>query len=243
VSEQKQRDLGYGPGEETSRRDGERFEQDFRGRGPRGYQRSSERILEDVCERLTDDREVDASDLDVDVENGIVTLRGSVADRRQKRRAEDVAEQARGVRDVRNQLELGDRELVDDLAARVGRSEEDAGRDLGEYRDPSWRLVDFRGFDAEARDGSIGSVDKRSEVGGDHLVIDTGTWIFGRKVVLPVGLIERADLGERRLFVSRSKDEIKNAPELRDDRIDDPSYGEELRAYYGRQEAGERALR
>jgi hypothetical protein len=218
---------------------------DFRGRGPRGYQRSSERIEEDVCEWLTDDADVDASDIEVEVENGIVTLGGSVADRRQKRRAEDVAEQARGVRDVRNQLEIGDRELVDDLTGRVRPRQEEArsGADaLGEYRDPRWRSVDFRGFDADARDGSIGSIDERSEVGADHLVVDTGPWIFGKKVVLPVGLIERVDVEERRVFVSRAKDEIKNAPEFSDERLDDPSYGAELRAYYGGERV-ERSLR
>jgi hypothetical protein len=226
----------------------QRQEENFRGRGPRGYQRSRERIREDVCEGLTDDAAVDASDIEVDVEDAIVTLRGTVSDRRQKRRAEDIAEQAQGVRDVRNQLEISDREMVGDLTDRVGSRREESGSTrpdaLGDYRDPEWRSTDFRGFEVDARDGSIGSVDKRSEVGGDHLVVDTGTWIFGKKVVLPVGLIERVDLTEERLFVGRSKDEIKNAPEFSDERVDDPSYAAELRSYYGGSEhVEERSLR
>ena len=202
----------------------------FRGLGPRGYQRSSERIREDICEWLTDDDEIDASDIEVDVERGIVTLRGSVSDRAQKRRAEDTAERARGVRDVRNQLELPTA-MVDDLSERASRSS--GGDALGTFSDPSWAEQDLRGFDVEARDGKIGTVDDRSEVGSDHLIVDTGTWIFGKKVVLPVGLVERISFEERRLLVSRSKDEIKNAPDFDEELADDPRYGEELRRYYG----------
>ena len=212
-------------------RDGEHRSQreDFRGRGPRGYRRSNERIREDVCEGLTDDPSVDASEIEVEVEEAIVVLSGFVADRRQKRRAEDIAEQATGVRDVRNRLEIGDRELVGDLTGRLGAG---SGASLGEYRDPRWRSADLRDFEVHARDGSIGTVDERSEVGGDHLIVDTGPWIFGKKVVLPVGLIMRVDEHERRLFVDAEKDEIKNAPEFDEDRLDDPSYGEELRSHY-----------
>ena len=214
---------------------------DFRGRGPRGYERPSERIREDVCESLTDSPEVDASDIEVEVDGGIVTLRGSVADRRQKRLAEDLAESARGVRDVRNQLEL-ERALADDLAPRVGAAAASGdewgggarGADsLGEYRDERWQSIDLRGFAVEARDGEIGDVDGRTEVGGDHLVVDIGSWIRGKKVVLPVGLIEDVEVDERRVRVGRTKDEIENAPELDEERYADPSYADELRAYYG----------
>jgi hypothetical protein len=78
----------------------------FRGRGPRGYQRSDERIHEEVCETLTDDGSVDASDIDVRVDNGEVTLSGTVHSRDEKRRAEDVIENLPGVRDVHNSLTI-----------------------------------------------------------------------------------------------------------------------------------------
>jgi osmotically-inducible protein OsmY len=78
-----------------------------RGRGPRGYQRSSERIHEEVCDRLEAHGQVDASNIEVKVENGEVTLTGTVPDRRTKRLAESVAESVRGVLDVHNQLRLG----------------------------------------------------------------------------------------------------------------------------------------
>lgn len=77
-----------------------------RGRGPKNYQRSDERIREDVCERLTMDHDVDATDIEVNVREGIVTLEGTVAERRAKRIAEDVAESVRGVRDVQNNLRV-----------------------------------------------------------------------------------------------------------------------------------------
>ncbi len=77
------------------------------GRGPKGYRRSDERIREDVCEALTRHGGVDASDIDVTVENGEVTLRGAVDDRQQKRMAEDAADDVPGVTDVHNELRIG----------------------------------------------------------------------------------------------------------------------------------------
>lgn len=86
------------------------FGQQRWGRGPKGYQRSDTRILEDVCDRLTYS-EVDAGDIEVHVSNGEVTLSGTVRDRWDKRRAEDIAEEVPGVRDVHNNIRVdrGDR--------------------------------------------------------------------------------------------------------------------------------------
>ena len=77
-----------------------------RGKGPKNYRRSDERIREDVCDRLTDDDQVDASEIDVKVEDCEVTLTGSLPSRHMKRRAEDLAERVTGVRDVHNQLRV-----------------------------------------------------------------------------------------------------------------------------------------
>ena len=74
------------------------------GKGPKGYTRSDERIREDVSDRLSDDDEVDASDITVTVSNAEVRLEGSVSDRHSKHRAEDIAESVSGVRDVSNHL-------------------------------------------------------------------------------------------------------------------------------------------
>lgn len=80
--------------------------QNYRGNAPKGYERSDERIREDICERLTHDPRVDASDITVAVKTGIVTLEGSVADRGQKYRIEDVADDVSGVKDVQNRLNV-----------------------------------------------------------------------------------------------------------------------------------------
>jgi hypothetical protein len=77
-----------------------------RGVGPRNYQRSDERIREDVFEALTDDAILDASDIQVEVRNGEVTLSGSVANREDKRRADDIANDTSGVRHVENGIRV-----------------------------------------------------------------------------------------------------------------------------------------
>jgi hypothetical protein len=98
------------------------------GKGPKGYTRSDERIREDVCDRLSDDDEVDARDITVTVKNAEVILEGTVNDRRSKHRAEDVAESVSGVKEVTNHLrarktffqELGDKISGDDDAEHQG---------------------------------------------------------------------------------------------------------------------------
>ena len=76
----------------------------FFGKGPKGYVRSDDRIREDVCDRLSADDELDASDITVSVSQGEVTLEGSVSDRRSKHRAEDISDAINGVKDVHNRL-------------------------------------------------------------------------------------------------------------------------------------------
>ena len=78
----------------------------FSGRGPKGWQRSDERIREDVSERLADHPDVDASEIEVTVKSGEVTLNGTVDDRSAKRIAEDIAESVSGVREVHNQIRV-----------------------------------------------------------------------------------------------------------------------------------------
>jgi hypothetical protein len=78
----------------------------YAGRGPRGYQRSDERIREELNERLTAHGYVDATDIECQVASGEVTLIGFVSSRRAKHIAEDVAGDIAGVRDVHNQLRI-----------------------------------------------------------------------------------------------------------------------------------------
>ena len=90
------------------------------------------------------------------------------------------------------------------------------------------------GYGVEAHDGSIGKVDDATyEVGSSYLVVDTGPWIFGKKVMLPAGVIQSVDHENEKIFVDRTKDEIKNAPEFEDSFILDEEYRGKLGSYYG----------
>lgn len=95
--------------------------------------------------------------------------------------------------------------------------------------------TDLIGFKVEATDGSIGKIDKHSDgVGSAYLVVDTGVWIFGKHVLLPAGTITRIDIAEEKVYVDRTKDEIKDAPEFDKDRhTGDPRYLEQFGKYYG----------
>jgi len=81
-------------------------ESGYRGKGPKGYTRSDERIQEDLNERLFHDDEIDASDIELKVNNGVVCLDGTVDERRLKYRIEDIAESCSGVKDVTNNLRV-----------------------------------------------------------------------------------------------------------------------------------------
>jgi osmotically-inducible protein OsmY len=83
----------------------------FRGHGPKNYSRSEDRIREDVCDRLTDEPGVDATDIEVQVSGNEVTLSGTVKDRMQRRRAEDCAEHVSGVKHVQNNLRVKEQQL------------------------------------------------------------------------------------------------------------------------------------
>jgi hypothetical protein len=90
------------------------------------------------------------------------------------------------------------------------------------------------GYGVEAEDGSIGKVDDGTyEVGASHLVVDTGPWIFGKKVMLPAGVVRDVDHDDETVYVSRTKDQIKEAPEYDDSLIGDDEYRARLGSYYG----------
>ena len=107
-------------GDDDARR---RREQDeHRGRGPKGYTRSDERIREDVNDRLTDDGWLDASDIEVQVSSSEVTLTGQVNSREEKRRAEDIVEAISGVKHVQNNLRVKDRNASQTSTTQFGSS-------------------------------------------------------------------------------------------------------------------------
>lgn len=78
----------------------------FRGAGPKNYQRSDQRIFEDVAELLFRNPEIDASEIEISVQNGEVLLRGHVSSRKIKRLAEIVIDDVRGVKDIYNELKF-----------------------------------------------------------------------------------------------------------------------------------------
>ncbi len=94
---------GYDPYDDTI------YYGEFTGYGPSGYTRSDDRIKDDINDRLTWNGRIDATDVNVDVNDGLVTLTGSVDSRRDKRLAEDIADGVPGVWDVSNQLRVRNR--------------------------------------------------------------------------------------------------------------------------------------
>ena len=94
--------------------------------------------------------------------------------------------------------------------------------------------ADIVGYEVHATDGHIGKVDRASyDVGSSQIVVDTGPWIFGRKVLLPAGTIDRVDDADGKVYVDLTKDQIKNSPELDEGATwEDPAYRERVGGYY-----------
>ena len=111
--------------------------------------------------------------------------------------------------------------------------------DIWTYREQTWATDDLTGYKVEALDGGIGKIDEASnDVGAGYIVVDTGPWIFGKKVMLPAGVIDRVDREDEQVFVNRTKDQIKDAPEFDADTYRDDSYRSELGSYYDRGGSG-----
>ena len=97
------------------------------------------------------------------------------------------------------------------------------------------RGLDLAGFEVQATDGGIGKIDEATyDTSASYIVVDTGPWILGKKVMLPAGVIERVDLDSQVVMVDRTKDEIKNAPEYDESTHRDDAYRDELGGYYSR---------
>lgn len=125
-------------GERTYRDRGHSERGEFAGRGPRTFRRSDERIYDEVGDRFTRDPWLDASDIDFEVKDATVILRGTVPDREAKRRAEDIAESVTGVDDVRNEIRVAGRDRAGERWGTSGVSGADAGTRMtvvGAFRD------------------------------------------------------------------------------------------------------------
>jgi len=94
---------------------------------------------------------------------------------------------------------------------------------------------DLTGYKVEAVDGSIGKIDEASnDVSQSYVIVDTGPWILGKKVMLPAGVIQRVDDQEEKVWVDRTKEQIKSAPEYDEALLSDSGYRDELGTYYAR---------
>jgi hypothetical protein len=109
-------------------------------------------------------------------------------------------------------------------------------QELWTYREAeALEEVDVAGFEVEATDGVVGTVEEAAyELGSSWLVVDTGPWIFGRKVLLPAGTVESVDLDARKLHVDRTREEIKASPEHDPSGYADQEYRLALADYYAR---------
>ena len=90
------------------------------------------------------------------------------------------------------------------------------------------------GYDVEAADGSIGKIDELSnETSRNYLVVDTGFWIFGKKRLIPAGMVNRVDHTNRKVYTPMTKDQIKQAPDF-DDAMTahDDAYYDKYSSYY-----------
>ncbi|OON78048.1 hypothetical protein [Streptomyces tsukubensis] len=92
------------------------------------------------------------------------------------------------------------------------------------------------GFRVEGADGVIGTVDRWvDEPGRAHVVVDRGMWVFGRSVLIPAGAVRSVDVAAQTVHVSRTKDEIGDAPRFATDSdTTDPAYLSAVGEYYTR---------
>ena len=106
--------------------------------------------------------------------------------------------------------------------------------DLWTYGTTNISQQNLTGFSVEALDGGIGKVDDATfDTGESFMVVDTGPWIFGKKVMLPAGVIRDVDPDTETVFVNRTKDQIKNAPEFDESSYTSSDYRSEIGGYYG----------
>jgi hypothetical protein len=98
--------------------------------------------------------------------------------------------------------------------------------------------IDLTGFEVEATDGHLGRIDEATYQNGmGCLVVDTGFWIFGKKRMLPAGVVTGVDAEERKVSVALTKDEVKEAPDYdaQRHRDDEDRYHDEVGGYYDRE--------
>ena len=109
------------------------------------------------------------------------------------------------------------------------------GRHIWSYPDVGRTGDSVQGYAVQATDGRVGKVDRAATSTDSHcLVVGTGTWIFGKKIVLPAGVIAAINDEQQEVWVRLTKEQISEAPELGVDAIGDEQPREQLGEYYGR---------
>ena len=105
--------------------------------------------------------------------------------------------------------------------------------DLWTYNESLDRPKTLDDFEVVALDGDIGKIDEATyDVGESYLVVDTGPWIFGRKVVVPAAAVARLDIPGEKVYLRVTKDQIKDSPEF-DESADPAARRDAIGAYYG----------
>jgi hypothetical protein len=106
--------------------------------------------------------------------------------------------------------------------------------DVWRYRDSAWSEGDeVVGYDVQATDGSIGTIDgATADTDAAHIVVDTGFWIFGKRRLIPAGLVTAVDHDARTVAVSLSKDQVQAGPDYDDADWDERSRTRHME-YYG----------
>ena len=92
--------------------------------------------------------------------------------------------------------------------------------DMWTYRDSTWTTSNnLVGYDVEATDGSIGKIDEATnDASSSYVVVDTGFWIFGKKRLIPAGVVSTVDHDAKKVYVTMTKEQVKSAPDYdRDD--------------------------
>jgi hypothetical protein len=103
------------------------------------------------------------------------------------------------------------------------------------YRpDAGWTAdFDLVGYHVEATDGRIGKIDEASNAtDASYLVVDTGPWILGKKVMLPAGTVTHIDHSDRKVFVDRTKEQVRSSPDFDPDMYTDVGYRDKVGGYY-----------
>lgn len=92
---------------------------------------------------------------------------------------------------------------------------------------------DLAGFSVDASDGHIGEIDEANfDAGSGCIIVDTGFWIFGKKRMVPAGMIEKIDTESKKVVLSCSKADVKAAPDYDPERVDDPGHRDEVGQHY-----------